>query len=117
MTPAERAVVPPVRWRMTWNNPINNRTALYIASHAYGIAGMGESEARALLAELIADATRPEFTYRHRWRPGGVVMWTTARPCIVVTPGRTIRHGRWFARPSLQSMPTVWRTFARQHKY
>jgi alpha-ketoglutarate-dependent 2,4-dichlorophenoxyacetate dioxygenase len=75
MTSAERAVVPPVRWRMTWRNPVNNRTALYIASHAYGIEGMGESEARALLAELIADATRPEFTYRHRWRPGDVVMW------------------------------------------
>jgi alpha-ketoglutarate-dependent taurine dioxygenase len=29
----------------------------------------------ALLAELIADATRPEFTYRHRWRPGDVIMW------------------------------------------
>jgi alpha-ketoglutarate-dependent 2,4-dichlorophenoxyacetate dioxygenase len=75
MTAAERTVVPPVRWRMTWRNPVNNRTALYIASHAYGIEGVGESEARTLLAELIADATRPEFTYRHRWRPGDVVMW------------------------------------------
>jgi alpha-ketoglutarate-dependent 2,4-dichlorophenoxyacetate dioxygenase len=75
MTLAERAAVPPVRWRMTWRNPINHRVALYIASHAYAIEGMGESEARALLAELIADATRPEFTYRHRWRPGDVVMW------------------------------------------
>jgi alpha-ketoglutarate-dependent 2,4-dichlorophenoxyacetate dioxygenase len=75
MTPAERAALPPVRWRMTWRNPVNNRTALYIASHAYGIEGIGECEARALLAELIADATRPEFTYRHRWRPGDVVMW------------------------------------------
>jgi alpha-ketoglutarate-dependent 2,4-dichlorophenoxyacetate dioxygenase len=75
MTPAERAGVPPVRWRMTWRNPVNDRTALYIASHAYAIEGMGESEGRALLAELIADATRPEFTYRHRWRPGDVVMW------------------------------------------
>jgi alpha-ketoglutarate-dependent 2,4-dichlorophenoxyacetate dioxygenase len=75
MTPAERAAVPPVRWRMTWRNPVNDRTALYIASHAYAIEGMGENEARALLAELIADATRPEFTYRHEWRPDDVVMW------------------------------------------
>jgi alpha-ketoglutarate-dependent 2,4-dichlorophenoxyacetate dioxygenase len=75
MTPAEHAAVPPVRWRMTWNNPVNNRTALYIASHAYAIEGMGESEARALLADLIADATRPELTYRHPWRPGDVIMW------------------------------------------
>src|ERR1700676_2315805 len=75
MTPAERAVVPPVRWRMTWSNPVNNRTALYLASHAYAVEGMDDSEARALLAELIADATRPEFTYRHQWRPGDVITW------------------------------------------
>jgi alpha-ketoglutarate-dependent 2,4-dichlorophenoxyacetate dioxygenase len=75
MTPAERAAAPPVRWRMTWRNPVNDRTALYIASHAYAVEGMGENEARALLAGLIADATRPEFTYRHEWRPGDVVMW------------------------------------------
>src|SRR5208282_4771063 len=48
MTPAERAAVPPVRWRMTWRNPVNNRVALYIASHAYAIEGMSESQARAL---------------------------------------------------------------------
>ncbi len=75
MTPAERAVLPPVKWRMTWRNPINERRALYIASHAYAIDGMGDNEAKALLAELIASATRPEFTYRHRWRAGDVVMW------------------------------------------
>jgi alpha-ketoglutarate-dependent 2,4-dichlorophenoxyacetate dioxygenase len=75
ITPAERAVVPPVRWRMTWRNPINNRVALYLASHAYAIDGMSESEAKQLLAELIANATQPECTYRHQWRPGDVVMW------------------------------------------
>jgi alpha-ketoglutarate-dependent 2,4-dichlorophenoxyacetate dioxygenase len=75
LTPAERAALPPVRWRMTWRNPANDRTALYIASHAYAIDGMGDNEAKALLAKLIEDATRPEFTYRHKWRPGDVVMW------------------------------------------
>ena len=75
MTPEERAAVPPVRWRMTWRNPVNGRTALYVASHAYAVEGMGDKEARALLAELIGNATRPEFTYRHRWRPGDVIMW------------------------------------------
>jgi alpha-ketoglutarate-dependent 2,4-dichlorophenoxyacetate dioxygenase len=75
MTPAERAVLPPVRWRMSWRNPVNGRRALYIASHAYAIDGMGDNEAKALLAELIAEASRPEVTYLHRWRAGDVVMW------------------------------------------
>src|SRR3984957_16166130 len=103
MTSAERALFPPVRWRMTWRNPVNNRTALYIASHAYGIEGVGESEARALLAELIADATRPEFTYRHRWRPGDVVMWDNR---ATMHRGRPWAHdqGRSMVRTTISSV-------------
>ena len=75
MTPEERRALPPVRWRMTWRNPANDRRALYIASHAYAIDGMADNEAKSLLHELIALATRPEHTYVHRWRAGDAVMW------------------------------------------
>jgi alpha-ketoglutarate-dependent 2,4-dichlorophenoxyacetate dioxygenase len=75
MTEPERAALPPARWRMTWRNPLNGRVALYIASHAYTIGGFSDAEARTLLHELIAGATRPEFTYQHRWRRGDVLMW------------------------------------------
>jgi alpha-ketoglutarate-dependent 2,4-dichlorophenoxyacetate dioxygenase len=75
MSAEERAVLPPVRWRLTWRNPANGRVALYIASHAYAIDGKGEDEAKALLSSLMAEATRPEFVYRHQWRQGDVVMW------------------------------------------
>jgi alpha-ketoglutarate-dependent 2,4-dichlorophenoxyacetate dioxygenase len=75
MTPEERRALPPVQWRLTWRNPANDRRALYIASHAYAIDGMGDNEAKALLAELIAEATRPAVTYLHRWRAGDVMMW------------------------------------------
>jgi alpha-ketoglutarate-dependent 2,4-dichlorophenoxyacetate dioxygenase len=75
MRPEERRALPPVRWRMTWRNPANGRVALYIASHAGAVEGLGDNEGKALLAKLIEDATRPEYVYRHRWRPGDVVMW------------------------------------------
>ena len=75
MTVTEREALPSVRWRMTWRNPVNGRIALYIASHAYAVEGLGDAEARALLDELIAEATRPECTYLHHWRPGDVLMW------------------------------------------
>lgn len=75
MGPEERAAMPPVRWRMTWRNPANDERALYIASHAGAIDGMGNNEGKALLAELMEGATKTEFTYLHRWRPGDVVMW------------------------------------------
>jgi alpha-ketoglutarate-dependent 2,4-dichlorophenoxyacetate dioxygenase len=75
MTPEERAVLPPVRWRLIWHNPANGRDALYIASHAGAIEGMDGGEARALLARLIDDAAQSSYTYLHRWRTGDVVMW------------------------------------------
>jgi len=75
MSADERAALPPARWRLAWRNPVNGRLALYIASHAYAIDGKNEGEAKALLAGLMAEATRPEFVYRHQWRQGDVVMW------------------------------------------
>jgi alpha-ketoglutarate-dependent 2,4-dichlorophenoxyacetate dioxygenase len=75
MTRAERDELPPVRWRMTWRNPTNDRRALYLASHAFAVDGMGDCDGKALIAELIAAATRLEATYRHAWRAGDVLMW------------------------------------------
>lgn len=75
MTTSERSALPPVRWRITWRNPVNGRPALYLASHAYAVDGLAAAAARTLLNTLIADATRPEFIYRHCWRPGDVLMW------------------------------------------
>ena len=71
----ERSTMPPVCWRMRWINPVNGRTWLYVASHTSGIEDMPTDEALALVDKLIADATRPEFTYLHRWQAGDVVMW------------------------------------------
>ena len=71
----ERAALPPQCWRLAWKNPANGRTALYIASHAYAIEGMGEAAAQKLLGELMDAATAPGLSYVHAWRKGDVVMW------------------------------------------
>ena len=75
MTPAERAVLPPVRWRSSWRNPVVDRRALYIASHAGAVEGMNDNEGKSLLASLMEEATKPEYVYAHRWRQGDVIMW------------------------------------------
>ena len=75
VAPEERAALPPQCWRMVWKNPVNGRSALYIASHAYAIEGMEENAAQKLLAELIEAATAPGLSYEHTWRKGDVVMW------------------------------------------
>lgn len=71
----ERRALPPVRWRLNWRNPSNDRRALYVASHAYAIDGMDDRDARQLLSQLLDEATRPEFVYSHKWRQGDAVMW------------------------------------------
>jgi len=71
----ERASLPPVRWRIRWRNPANGRDSLYLASHTYAIDGLPDSEAQALIAELIEQTTAPERTYLHHWQPGDVIMW------------------------------------------
>ena len=71
----ERKALPPVRWRLNWRNPTNDRRALYVASHAYSIDGMDDRDARQMLAQLLDEATRREFVYTHKWRTGDAVMW------------------------------------------
>ena len=71
----ERASLPPVRWRMRWRNPANGRDSLYLASHTYAIDGLPDTDAQALIAELIDHTTMPGWTYRHHWEPGDVIMW------------------------------------------
>jgi taurine dioxygenase len=52
------------------------RPALFVnMGYTIGIEGMNEADATALLTELFAHQTRPEFVYRHRWSPGLLTLW------------------------------------------
>jgi len=74
-SPAERAALPPVCWRMVWKNPVNGKRALYLASHAYAVEAMEPAEGKRLIDELMAAATAPGTSYVHAWKTGDVVMW------------------------------------------
>jgi alpha-ketoglutarate-dependent 2,4-dichlorophenoxyacetate dioxygenase len=74
-SPEERAALPPQCWRMVWKNPVNGRSALYLASHAYAVEGMEATAGKKLIDELMAAATAPGTSYVHEWRAGDVVMW------------------------------------------
>jgi alpha-ketoglutarate-dependent 2,4-dichlorophenoxyacetate dioxygenase len=74
-TKEELAVLPPQCWRMVWKNPVNGRSALYLASHAYAVEGTDAIAGERLIDELTTAATAPDATYVHAWRAGDVVMW------------------------------------------
>lgn len=57
-------------------HPRTRENALYLSGNFIDhFDGMTHDESRPLLDTLIAHATSPVFTYRHRWRKGDLVMW------------------------------------------
>jgi len=74
-SPEERAALPTQCWRLVWKNPVNGRSAIYLASHAYAIEGMERAAGKKLIDELMDAATAPGTSYVHNWRSGDVVMW------------------------------------------
>ena len=47
-------------------------------AHTVCFKDMTEEESRPLLDYLYAHCARPEFTWRHRWQPGDVLIWDNA---------------------------------------
>jgi taurine dioxygenase len=65
-----------VRHPLVRTHPESGRKAIYLNPiRIEAIIGMAEGEALALLEELLAHATQPQYEYRHQWRPGDLVMW------------------------------------------
>jgi len=55
-------------------NRDSGKKALYVnPGFTIRVNGMDEDESRALLDELFAHCLKPEFHYRHKWRPGQMV--------------------------------------------
>jgi alpha-ketoglutarate-dependent 2,4-dichlorophenoxyacetate dioxygenase len=66
---------PPVRQAVVRTNLENGKKAFYTGSHASHIVGWPVEEGRALLKDLVARATQPEFTYSHNWQAKDLVIW------------------------------------------
>jgi taurine dioxygenase len=67
---------PPVLHTLVHTHPVTGRKALYLDSTTtIGIDGMDDDSGSALLEQIYACATRPEFVYRHQWQVGDAVLW------------------------------------------
>jgi alpha-ketoglutarate-dependent 2,4-dichlorophenoxyacetate dioxygenase len=67
--------LPPVRQALVRHHRYSRRTSLYLASHASHIIGRPVEEGRALIEELIAFATQPQFVHQDHWTAGDLVIW------------------------------------------
>ena len=60
-------------------HPDTQRPALFVnVDYTKHFEGMTEAESRPLLEFLYAQAVRPQFTWRHHWQVGDLVMWDNA---------------------------------------
>jgi taurine dioxygenase len=71
-------------------HPVTGRRALYLCEYGQmdwlegpfvGMQPGPNGDGAALLAELMAHLTRPEFVYVHEWTPGDLVVWDNR--CLV----------------------------------
>jgi taurine dioxygenase len=88
LTEAQKASKPPVVHPMVVRHPHTGRHCLYVdPGYTIRVMDIPESESRALLDELFAWQIRPEFHYRHRWRPGDVLIWDNIATIHMATGG------------------------------
>jgi len=79
LTPEQQAKMPRVTHPLVRRHPVTGRRALYaVSGSSFGIVGLPDAEAVALLDDLAAHATRPEYLYSHGYRVGDVVIWDNA---------------------------------------
>ena len=74
-TEDEKRDAPPVVHPLVRTHSATGRRGLYIGNHTSHVDGWNVAEGEALLTELQDFATQERFIYRHRWRPGDMVMW------------------------------------------
>ncbi len=94
---------PPVTHPLVRTHPITGEKCLYVMrDDCTGIEGLEQDAADQLIAALADHITRPEFVYRHQWRPGDVLIWdncTVQHKAIqdYALPHRRLMHRTTFA--------------------
>ncbi len=80
LTEDQKKKVSWVRHRVARPHPRTGRTALYaVSGSSFGIEGMEEGAALALLDRLAAHATQPRYCHTYDYREGDVIVWDNAQ--------------------------------------
>lgn len=66
----------PAVHRVVQVHPETGRKALYVSEmYTTRFVGMTEEESRPLLEYLFRHSVQPQFTYRHQWKVGDLIVW------------------------------------------
>jgi alpha-ketoglutarate-dependent taurine dioxygenase len=79
LTAEQKEKLPLITHPIVRRHPVTGRKALYaVSGTSYGIVGMPDDEAVALLDELAAHATQDKYVLRFEYGVGDVVIWDNA---------------------------------------
>jgi taurine dioxygenase len=91
-------------------HPATGRRALYgVSGSSFGIVGMAEPEAVALLDDLKRHATQERYRHAHRYEAGDLVIWdnwATLHAASLIEPATGPADTRLLHRISVKGMPT-----------
>lgn len=108
LTPEQRAKTPVVNHPAIRAHPETGRPALFLSDvWIHHFEGMDEAESQALLAEIMEIAKAPEMEYRHRWRPGDIVLWDNRSTMHRVCPYDAENSRRLMHRTTITGEPPI----------
>ena len=79
----------------------SGRKSLVLGCTAHHVVGMGAKESTELLVRLREWSTQPQFSYRHKWTVGDMVMWDNTGTMHRATPYDP-KSGRMLHRTKLE---------------
>ena len=85
--PSERALETCEHPLVRTHHETGKRALFSSAAYIKGFVGLDKEESDALLMELYAYQSQPEFVYAHRWQPGMLVMWDNRSVLHAATGG------------------------------
>lgn len=102
VTDTERAAWPDMAQPLVRTHPVSGRKALYIGGNVpWRIEGMADEECAALITSLQALSIQDQFTYRHKWRRGDLVLWDNRSSIHRATAYNEIAHRRHMHRTTV----------------
>jgi taurine dioxygenase len=106
---SSKALPPPSIHPLVRTHPDNGRKFLYMNPvRIEGIIGMEESDAMALIRELIAHATQAKYEYRHKWLFGDMVVWDNRSVMHQANGDYDMKETRHLYRIMMQDDPALW---------
>src|ERR1700738_2434978 len=105
---SRRKLPPPGIHPLVCTHPENGRKALFLNPvRMESIIGMEDTEALALIDELMRHATQKKYEYRHKWRHADLVLWDNRSVMHQPNPDYDMREHRYLYRLMLKGEAPV----------